>query len=122
MTTNGVIEAERETYHDLVGKSGWILADFWGPRCEPCVRLSPYVKSLPEQIPNLHVVTVEAPRNRRLCIDLKVMGLPTFILYRDGEEMSRLSESQLTKSQLDRWLAEFVEPGDSATAPGEETA
>ncbi len=34
---------------------------------------------------------VEAPKNRRLCLDLKVLSLPTFLFYKDGKELDRLS-------------------------------
>lgn len=37
------------------------------------------------------VAKVEAPKNRRLCMDLKVMSLPTFLFYKDGREVGRLS-------------------------------
>ena len=37
------------------------------------------------------VTKVEAPNNRRLCLDLKVMSLPTFLFYKDGREVGRLS-------------------------------
>jgi thioredoxin-like negative regulator of GroEL len=39
-----------------------------------------------------------------VCIDLKVHGLPTFLLMRDGEEVARLSASQLSPTQLREWL------------------
>lgn len=34
---------------------------------------------------------VEAPKNRRLCLQLKVMSLPTYLLFKDGKEVDRLS-------------------------------
>ena len=37
------------------------------------------------------ITKVEAPKNRRLCLDLKVLSLPTFLFYRDGKELDRLS-------------------------------
>jgi thioredoxin 1 len=37
------------------------------------------------------ITKVEAPKNRRLCMDLKVLSLPTFLFYKDGKELDRLS-------------------------------
>jgi thioredoxin 1 len=34
---------------------------------------------------------VEAPKNRRLCLQLKVMSLPTYLLFKDGKEVDRLT-------------------------------
>ncbi len=39
----------------------------------------------------IKLTKVEAPRNRRLCMDLRVMSLPTFLFYKDGKELDRLS-------------------------------
>ena len=39
----------------------------------------------------LKMTKVEAPKNRRLCLQLKVMALPTYLLFKDGKEVDRLS-------------------------------
>ncbi len=39
----------------------------------------------------IKMTKVEAPKNRRLCLELKVLSLPTFLFYKDGKEMDRLS-------------------------------
>ena len=33
----------------------------------------------------IKVVKVDAPKNRRLCLEPRVMGLPTFLLFEGGE-------------------------------------
>ncbi len=37
------------------------------------------------------VVKVNAGENREVCRELRVFGLPTYVLMRDGEELERLS-------------------------------
>jgi putative thioredoxin len=37
------------------------------------------------------VVKVNASENREVCRDLRVFGLPTYVLMRDGVELERLS-------------------------------
>jgi thioredoxin 1 len=39
----------------------------------------------------LKVVKVNAEEQRALCIELRVSGLPTAIVYQDGTEVQRLS-------------------------------
>jgi len=39
----------------------------------------------------IKVTKVEAPKNRRLCLDLKVLSLPTYVFYKGGKELERLS-------------------------------
>ena len=98
------IEAPRETFDELV-ESGTVLVDVWGPDCKPCLALMPHVEKLAEKrADELRVVKLEAPKARRACINLKVHGLPTFLLMKDGEEVSRLSASSISPAELNSWL------------------
>ena len=98
-----VAEATRENFDELV-ESGTTLVDVWGPDCRPCLALKPHVEKLAEDRDDINVVMLEASKARRVCIRLKVHGLPTFLLMRDGEEVSRLSASTISPAQLHDWL------------------
>ena len=85
------IEATPETFAGLVEK-GNVLVDFWGPRCQPCLALMSAVEALEESYEGrLKLVKVNAPENREVCRDLKVLGLPAYLLYRAGAEVERYS-------------------------------
>jgi len=83
-------EATVETFADLV-REGNVLVDFWGPNCAPCIALMPVVEELERRYDGaLKLVKVNAPENRQICRDLRVLGLPAYVLFRDGEEVERL--------------------------------
>ena len=103
-----VVEATKDDFRALVA-DGVVLVDVWGPSCAPCLALMPHVEALAEQRAGLRVVKVEAPKARRLCMELKVMGLPAFLLFRDGEEIARLSEPDLRPARLQSWLDETLD-------------
>jgi thioredoxin 1 len=102
-----VAEATRDNFNDLVSQ-GTVLVDVWGPQCVPCVALSPHVDKLAQERPDLKVIKLEAPKNRRVCIDHKVMTMPTFLLFRDGAEVARLSDPELSPAGLLSWLDETL--------------
>lgn len=78
-----------------------VLVDFWGPQCKPCLGLMPYVDKLAEKYEGkLKVTKVDASQNRRFCITLRVLSLPTFLFYRNGEEVNRLSGNNLTSEEI----------------------
>ena len=104
-----VVEATKDDFRDLVA-AGDVLVDVWGPSCAPCLALMPHVEALAEARAGLRVVKVEAPKARRLCMELRVMGLPSFLLFRDGQEIGRLSEPDLGPARLERWLDETLDP------------
>lgn len=99
-----MVDATKETFDELVG-SGLVLVDVWAQSCRPCVALAPHMVALADRLPELTVVKLDASRARRLCITLQVRGLPTLLLYRDGEEVARITDPALVAAQVDTWLA-----------------
>ncbi len=101
-------EVTKDNFREMVSE-GTTLVDMWGPDCSTCLALMPDVERIAEEKQDVKVVTLEAPKARRLCMELKVMGLPAFLLFRDGEEVSRLAGPTLSASALEEWLDENLE-------------
>ena len=104
---NSLTEATKENFFDVVA-NGTVLVDVWGPSCQRCLALLPHVEGLAAQRSDLRVVKLEAPKARRVCMELKLMGLPAFLLFRDGVEVGRIADPNLTAEQLDAWLDESI--------------
>ncbi|HVM34709.1 MAG TPA: thioredoxin family protein [Actinomycetota bacterium] len=98
-----VMEVTKENFDETVS-AGTVLVDVWGPDCKPCVALEPHVEKISAERDDVKVVKLEAPKARRLCMKLGLMGLPVFLLYRDGEEVARLSGPQVTPQSLHAWV------------------
>lgn len=114
MKGSDVLEITRDTFAAEVLESEQpVLIDFWGPQCGPCLKLNPIVQQLAEEFAGrVKIVKVEAPKNRRLCMQLRVMALPTFLSYVGGEEVARLT-GEVSREQVQaavRDLAERVGP------------
>jgi len=85
-----------------------VLVDFWGPQCGPCLALMPKVEALAERYGDkVRITKVEAPKNRRLCLTLKVMSLPTFLFFKDGKEVDRLS-GDITIQSIEECLKKIL--------------
>jgi thioredoxin 1 len=94
-------DATVDTYHDLT-REGSVLVDFWGPRCQPCLAMMPTIAELEEEAGGaVRVVKVNSAENREVCRELRVFGLPTYVLMRDGEELERLS-GEVSKDDIER--------------------
>jgi thioredoxin 1 len=109
------VDATVDTYHALTGE-GSVLVDFWGPRCQPCLAMMPTIAKLEEEAAGaVRVVKVNSADNRDICRDLRVFGLPTYVLMRDGEEVERLS-GEVSKSDIERAFATLAatEGGEAA--------
>jgi thioredoxin 1 len=107
------VEATVETYGDLTGE-GNVLVDFWGPRCQPCLAMMPTIAKLEEEAGGaVRVVKVNSSENREICRELRVFGLPTYVLMRDGEELERLS-GDVSKNDIERAFATLAREGGEA--------
>lgn len=102
-----VVEATREDFWEKVD-DGTVLVDVWSEECQPCIKLAPHLEQLAEENDDLTVVKLEAPKARRVCMDLKVMGLPTLLLFRDGEEVDRITDPDLDAETVRGWLDEHL--------------
>jgi thioredoxin 1 len=87
------VEVNTDTFEREVVQSNIpVLVDFWGPSCKPCLALMPEIDKIAEDYKQqIKVVKIDASKNRRLCLNLRVMGLPTFLFYSHGSEHQRLS-------------------------------
>ena len=86
---------------EVIESSIPVLLDFWGPRCAPCVALDPAMERLAEEFGDrVKIAKVIAPESRKVCISLRVMGLPTMVGFEGGEEIARIGGDDLTEADV----------------------
>jgi thioredoxin 1 len=85
-----------------------VLVDFWASWCPPCKMVEPVIKVLAQahdgrvKVGKLHV-----DRNPRTRERYQILGVPTFIVFRDGEAAGRRTGAQSQK-QLEGLLRESL--------------
>jgi thioredoxin 1 len=86
-----------------------VVVDFWGPKCGPCLALMPDVEQLEKNYDGkIKLVKIDATQNRRFCLSLKVLGLPTYLFYKDGQELARLSGESLGLSDIEKSVKKII--------------
>lgn len=104
-------EVNRDNYEEEVLKSTTpAMVDFWGPQCRPCLALMPAVDQLEQKYAGKIKFTKlnAAAGNRMLCAKLRVLGLPSFLFYKNGVEIKRLSGEQITESDIEGAIKETI--------------
>jgi thioredoxin 1 len=105
------IDVNADSFESEVVKSDKpVLVDFWGPRCVPCLALMPRVEVLASKYADkIKVTKVDSSKNARFCLTLKVLGLPTFLFYKDGAEVERLTGEDLTIEEIEESVKKLVD-------------
>jgi thioredoxin 1 len=93
-----MLVVDKDNFEAEVIASGLpVVVDFWGPQCAPCLALMPEVEKLAEEYQGkIKFGKLNSAENRRFCMSLKVMGLPTFLFYKNGECLQRLSGDEVS--------------------------
>ena len=67
-----------------------VVVDIWAPWCGPCRTLSPRLQQVADEFSGqVDVWKINADEAPALVKTLGVMGIPTLLLYRNGEEIGR---------------------------------
>ena len=105
-----MLEVNSDTFAEEVLQSEKpVVVDFWGPRCAPCLALLPQVEKLEASCADkVKFVKVDASKNRRLCLELKVMGLPTYLFYKNGESVARLTGGEIKIQDIEEQVRKVV--------------
>jgi thioredoxin 1 len=103
-------EVDKDSYEaEVVGSDVPVVVDFWGPQCVPCLALMPNVEAIASKYEGkVKVTKVEAPKNKRLCLGLKVLALPTFLFYKDGKEVGRVSGDNISIQQIEDSIQKLI--------------
>ena len=104
------LDLNRDNYEiEVLQSKEPVLIDFWGPQCRPCLALMPAVEQLEKDYTGkIKVAKVDVSQNRMLCARLRVMSVPTFILYKDGLEQNRLVGENITGDELKKAIDAIV--------------
>lgn len=74
-----------------------VFVDFWGDKCEICKELMPGVHELEEKYGDkIKFASLNISSARRLAIAQKVLGLPTMIIYKNGEKLSSITPDKIS--------------------------
>jgi len=80
---------------EVLNASQPVLVDFTATWCPPCKMLDPVVKQLAQDWEGkVKVVKLDADQNPSIVTQYGVLGLPTLILFKNGESKERVTGYQ----------------------------
>ncbi len=86
-----------------------LLAEFWAKWCGYCRAIEPFINNLAmKRAGRLKVIRVDVDAEPALARRFTIKATPTFILYRNGRQLSRFDGAPAQHSELEHWIDRTV--------------
>jgi thioredoxin len=102
----GVLEVTDARFEEEVLASPLpVLLDVWAPWCVPCRGMEPVIEELASSLAGrVRVAKLNVSRSPQAAARLRIQGVPTVIVFKDGCEVTRMIGAR-EKGELVRALA-----------------
>jgi len=100
--------ATDDTFKDLLESKKLILLKAGATWCGPCRAIKPTLDSIAsERAHDLDIIDMDIDDCPSSSMKFKIMGVPTLILIKDGEELSR-KVGNMPKNTIESWINAFI--------------
>jgi thioredoxin 1 len=88
------------SFKNIINSSPVVLVDFYANWCGPCKVLAPILKEVKQELSDtIKIIKIDVDKNQSIAAKYQVRGVPTMILFKNGEQLWRQS-GVLQKSDI----------------------
>ena len=78
-----------------------VLVDFWAEWCGPCQMMLPVIEELAKEQTEIKVCKVNVDEQMELARQYRVMSIPTFLVFKNGEIIAQTLGTQPKEKLLE---------------------
>ncbi|MFT8728055.1 MAG: thioredoxin family protein [Liquorilactobacillus ghanensis] len=77
--------------------------------CSDCQFIKPAMPEIEKDFPQFEFIKVDRDENIDLCQEMGIMGIPSFVVYQNGQEVDRfVNKDRKTKAEVENFLTQSV--------------
>lgn len=86
------MSSNKQSFAEIIKGDKPVLVDFHADWCGPCKMMAPVIEQFSKEMgDNIRILKVDVDRNPKAAAVYQVRGVPTFILFKNGNIMWRQS-------------------------------
>jgi len=86
------LELTQETIKEVLENNEKVLIDFYSSWCGPCKKMAPIIDEIAEESDDTVVIAkIDGGEFHKIAQEYNITGVPTLVLFKNGEEVSRLN-------------------------------
>ena len=100
------------SFQEVLDTKGISCILFTAAWCPDCVAIRPFMPDIEKEFSDITFFKADRDKFMDLCVQPNIMGIPSFVCFRNGKEISRfVSKFSKTRAEIEHYLSETIQKG-----------